>query len=399
MLRLNEDVNFHFELLRILASARCYGADVAEVLKVSQRLVPGNFDSWYEQFYAMAQWVLSTVENEEEHDRVTLRDAYFRASRYLFASEFFLHGNPDDPRNTTLWESWIHYFDKATSKLDIPPERRSLQADGFEVPIIVFRASTDDTPRPVLLVCNGLDGSMEEMYHFHGAPIVERGYHVVLFEGPGQPTVTRQQKVGFLHDWEKVVTPIVDYVETLEFVDKKRICLLGNSLGGYLAARAACFEHRLAAVMCVDGIFDVYAGLGEMMPPEVLQHLDQGSEKEFSAGLEEAMTKSTNLRWIMEQIEWAFLAPPFEALQTAKKMTLEGIVDQIQCPVFVADAERDIFVVKKPQAQILADALGSRATYVKFTEKESAEAHCHVGATVYLNQVLVGWLRRVLKDV
>lgn len=399
MLRLNEDINFHFELLRILASARCYGADVAEVLKVSQRLVPGNFDSWHEQFYALAQWVLSTVEKEEEHDRITLRDAYFRASRYLFAAEFFLHGNHEDPRNTSLWEAWRHYFDKATSMLDLPPERRSLKADGFEVPIIIFRASSDDAPRPVLLICNGLDGSMEEMYHFHGAPIVERGYHVVLFEGPGQPTVTRLQKAGFIHDWEKVVTPIIDYVETLDFVDKRRICMLGNSLGGYLAARVACFEHRLAAVMCVDGLFDVYAGITEMMPQHVSGFLESGAEDDFNKGLEEAMTKSTNLRWIMEQIQWAFLAPPFEAFKTLKKMSVEGIISQVNCPVFVADAERDLFIVKKPQAQLLAEALGSRATYVKFTEKESAEAHCHVGATVYLNQVLMHWLGGVLKKI
>ena len=399
MLQLSADPNFHFELLRILASARCYGADVAEILKLGQRIEPGNTESWYEQFYDLAQWVLSTIDPNGKNDKVTLRDAYFRASRYLFAAGFFLvSGTEEDPRLASLWKSWSHYFDQALRVMEIPPERLTLKADGFEIPIIVFRASLDNTPRPVIILGNGLDGSMEEMLHANGFPALERGYHVVLYEGPGQHTCLRQSNVGFIHDWERAVTPVVDHLQTLDFVDKKRIGLLGLSLGGYLAARVACFEHRLAAVACVDGMNDVYANTFNLLPRKAAEHLEKGEEEAFEEALRGEMTKSTNLKWLMHQISWTFKAPPYQAMQLLKKMKIEQwMLDQVQCPVFVADAEHDLFVTKAPQAKPLADGLGSKATLVRFTEKESAEAHCHIGATVYLNQVLLEWFRDVMK--
>ena len=79
------------------------------------------------------------------------------------------------------------------------------------------------------------------------APALERGYNCLTFEGPGQGGVIRKQKIPFRHDWERVVTPVVDYALTRsEVIDPTCIALMGISMGGYLAARAAAFEHRIA---------------------------------------------------------------------------------------------------------------------------------------------------------
>ena len=37
-------------------------------------------------------------------------------------------------------------------------------------------------------------------------------------------------------------------------VDAERIALMGISMGGYLAARAAAFEHRLSACILYNGV-------------------------------------------------------------------------------------------------------------------------------------------------
>ena len=39
----------------------------------------------------------------------------------------------------------------------------------------------------------------------------------------------------------------LDYLATRPDVDMSRIAVCGSSLGGFYAARAACYEHRLAA--------------------------------------------------------------------------------------------------------------------------------------------------------
>lgn len=265
MLQLSSNAHFHFELLRILATARSYGADVAEVLRVCQRIKPGDFESWYEEFRRLADWAESTVGAESEHDRVTLRDAYFRISRYHFASTFFLDGNRSDPRLAESYRLWKSYFDKAASLLAIPAQRHTLDAGDFQIPVILLRASLDDRPRSCLIMGSGLDGSAEEMVHFHGFAALERGHHVILYEGPGQTSVRRDQGLGFVHDWERVVSPIVDWLEHVPFVDSSKCGLLGVSLGGYLAARAAIVEHRLAAVILNDAIYDFSDVLEQML--------------------------------------------------------------------------------------------------------------------------------------
>ncbi|KIV88976.1 hypothetical protein PV10_08600 [Exophiala mesophila] len=392
MLQLSPDPGFHFELLRMLATTRTQGSDVAEILNVCERIIPGDFESWYNEFDALANWVESTVSEDRDYDRATLRDAYLRVSRYRFASSFYLIGDVKDERNWTTWREWTKYFDKAGQLMDIPLERHSIDTGDFSIPLILARCSLDDTPRPILILGNGLDGSIEEMLHFHGLAALERGYHVLLYEGPGQTTVIRDQRKGFIHDWERVITPIVDWLYPKNFVRRDAIGLMGVSLGGYLAVRAAAFEHRLAAVILIDGIFDVSSSVKAIFGEEAMKH-DNKDIDQFHKALEARGRENTTALWLANQIKWTFNTDSaHEALQQVKKMTLEGILHQVKCPVFVADAEHDSLVASN-QPTLVAEGLGKRATYRKFTKKESAEAHCHLGASVFSNQIFLEWFK------
>ncbi len=108
---------------------------------------------------------------------------------------------------------------------------------------------------PTIVMHNGLDGPAEEMRFFGAAAAAERGYNVVSFDGPGP--ARHRDGLPLRPDWENVVTPVVDWAAGRPGVDPYRIALLGVGMGGYLAARAAAFEHRLAACIAVDGIYDL----------------------------------------------------------------------------------------------------------------------------------------------
>ena len=41
-------------------------------------------------------------------------------------------------------------------------------------------------------------------------------------------------------------------------VDPKKIALIGYSMGGYLAPRAAAFDDRIMACRADDGVFSIY---------------------------------------------------------------------------------------------------------------------------------------------
>jgi hypothetical protein len=264
---LSSDPTFDFNLLRWHGLAPYRGTDVAEMLDVADRIVPGDFESWHREFIALAEHVEQEGWGDDRSSRVTVRDRAFRTASYYRAADFFLHGRPDDPRIAQTWAAATEQFDRAISLMDPPGERVTIRADGFTVPAVFLRAARDDTPRPTVLMFNGFDGSQEEMLHLCGMAALERGFNVVTFEGPGQPTVMRQQRLGFRHDWEQVVTPVVDWCDALPAIDASRLALIGVSFGGYLAPRAAAFEPRIGAVVVIDGLFDAGETVTNLLRP------------------------------------------------------------------------------------------------------------------------------------
>jgi alpha-beta hydrolase superfamily lysophospholipase len=104
------------------------------------------------------------------------------------------------------------------------------------------------------------------MFFAVGEAARRHGWNCLIFEGPGQGSALRLNKLPFRYDWEAVVTPVVDFALNLRGVDPERIALLGMSMGGYLAPRAAAFEHRIAACVAYDGVFQMAAGMPK--PPQ-----------------------------------------------------------------------------------------------------------------------------------
>ena len=86
---------------------------------------------------------------------------------------------------------------------------------------------------------------------------LRRGYHVLLHDGPGQGRLLVDEGLPLRHDWEHVVTPVVDAALAIDVVDPKGIVYEPWSLGGYMAPRVAAFEHRLAAIIADPGQLDV----------------------------------------------------------------------------------------------------------------------------------------------
>ena len=409
MIQLSEDLSFHYEAIRTLGLTRYGGADVAEILALLPKIPPGDFEAWYLEWHNLALRILSTVDGPKTScSPATLRDVYFRASHYFFVASFYLHGNQADPRGYESWDISRKYYNVANEQLDIPGVHVTVDTPhGFTVPIIVYRASQASAanPRPTLLVGGGFDSNMEETMHVFGFPALERGYNVILYEGPGQPTLLHEQRKGFIPDWEKVVTPVVDYIHThksnsLNFIDTAKMGLIGMSLGGYLAARAAAFEPRLAAVICIDGVWSFeetfFSAFASM--PELKNYWDEGNERAFNEAFDSVATSPrTNFRWIHDQTKFSFqMENAYEIMRVVRQMGLSGIADKIRMPAFLGDAEDDIFFLGQPP--IVAREIGDNATLVRFGADQAAGAHCQSGALTHLNREYLEWFAGVLGD-
>lgn len=75
-------------------------------------------------------------------------------------------------------------------------------------------------------------------------------------------------------------------------------------------------------------------------------------------------------------------------------MNLFGITSRIEIPVFIGEAEEDIFFLGQPDQ--VAREVGKNAKLVKFGTEQGTGAHCQCGATVFLNQEVMEWFEEVV---
>ncbi|MBN2687307.1 MAG: alpha/beta hydrolase, partial [Deltaproteobacteria bacterium] len=265
-----KDPQYSFQCLRTIGYAPSGGADIGECLSTAYRITEGDDESWY------TEWVKTARRLEQAADTflkaghtISAREAYFRASNYYRTAEFFLHTNPRDPRIMETWGKSRSCFIKAARLSNPAITPVEIPFEGTTLPGYLCLADNKGIKKPLIIIHSGFDGTGEELYFEIAWFAIRRGYNCLLFEGPGQGRVIRKQKIHFRPNWETVVTPVVDFALTLPVVDPERIVLMGISMGGYLAPRAAAFEKRIAVCIPNGGLYDFHAGAVGHFPPEI----------------------------------------------------------------------------------------------------------------------------------
>ncbi|MFI6047512.1 alpha/beta hydrolase family protein [Nocardia sp. NPDC051321] len=393
-----DDESFDFETLRAAGFA-CYGgAELGEVLTTARRITDGDEAAWLREWRATAERVHAIGDDCLAKGRkVSAREALLRASNYYRTAEFYRRDNPaEDAEARELSRRSRETFTQAAQLLDTPVRPVSIPFQDTTLPGYLYLADDSGAPRPTVIFNSGFDSTLEESWFALAAAAVARGYQVLAFDGPGQGAVIREQGLPFRHDWEAVITPVVDYALSLPEVDPARIALYGYSLGGYLVARAAAFEHRLAALVLNDGLFDYHATNVKAMPEFLAEWVESGRDAEALPVTALLMAYSTTVRWALRNGTWTFgAASPADYVRKTEPYTLAGIADQIVCPTLVLDAENDLFF--RGEAQRVYDALTCPKELIVGTEAEGAGEHCHMGAALLTNQRVFDWLDAIFE--
>ncbi|ANZ59945.1 alpha/beta hydrolase family protein [Secundilactobacillus paracollinoides] len=385
-----DDPTFSYEALRTLSYAPYGGADVSEVLTTAAAIEENNFESWYTHWLALADRVFARGKSfEQTGHMLSASQNYLKASNYYRSAEFFLHGNPDDPRLLATWSMSRDAFQKGIRLSNQCAEIVAIPYEDTTMPGYLY--TIDDQPRPTLLVHGGYDSTGDELYFQVVIDALAHGYNAMTFEGPGQGAMIREQHLPFRPDWENVVGPALDFLEQRAEVQSDKIALMGISFGGFLAPRAAAFDHRLAAVIADDGVFtfsfaDAFAARGH----------EGATFKDIEPTLKMLMAKSSNVRWVIDNGLFTFGVKTIEDLfNKTTAYSMAGIADKIQCPIFIGDAAGDGFF--KGQPQHLYNAIQSPKTLVTFGPEDGAEEHCQMGALNYFNQRVFNWLDDTLQ--
>jgi pimeloyl-ACP methyl ester carboxylesterase len=392
-----EDESFSFETLRTAGFANDGGSDLGEVLATARNIAEGDEEAWLREWKSTAQRAHAIADRAQAAGhRVSAREALLRASNYYRTAEFYRRDDPaNDPEVKLLSTLSRETFAAAAALMDTPVEAVRIPYQDTSLPGYLFLVDDSGTPRPTVIFTSGFDSTLEESYFVIAAAALRRGYNVLAYDGPGQGAALREQQLVFRPDWEAVVTPVVDYALTRAEIAPDRLVLMGYSLGGYLTARAAAHEHRLAALVLDDGLYDYHDANVRIMPPFLREWVEAGRDElaDPVAGL--LMTVSTQARWALRNGVWTFGATSVaDYIRRTAAYTLDGVAHLINCPTLILDAENDQFFRGQPQQ--LQAALTCPHTLITLSEAEGAGEHCHMGAMARFQQVTFDWLDTTL---
>ena len=389
-----DDASFSFETLRAAGFANYSGADLGEVLATAQAIPDGDEASWHREWKATAERVEELGRKSLAHGhRVSAREALLRASNYYRTAEFYRRDDPArDPEVALLSARSRDTFVTAMSLFEFGFEQVSIPYERTTLPGYLYRVDDSGQARPTIIYNNGYDSTLEESYFAIAAAALARGYNVLAFDGPGQGGALREQGLVFRPDWEAVISPVIDYAVTRPEIADDRITLFGYSMGGYLVARAAAFDSRVAALILDDGIYDFHAAMVNKIPRFLSEWIEQGRDDVALPVVELLMSVNTEVRWALRNGKWVMgVGSIVDVPRAFKDYTLAGVADRITAPALVLDPDNDQFL--KGQPQRAAEAMvNSDTTLVTLKESEGAGEHCHVGAMARLHQTIFDWL-------
>jgi hypothetical protein len=166
------------------------------------------------------------VKSRAAGHRVSARNAFLRAWNYYRTAYIFMFALPVDARVIEAYDKQSDAFQKAAPLFEPPIEILKIPYENTTLPDYFIKPNASDVPRKTLLCTGGYDGTCEQLFFIIAGGALERGYNVLIFDGPGQGGALVKRKLPMRADWEKVVTPVVDYLLTRPDVDSARISLI-----------------------------------------------------------------------------------------------------------------------------------------------------------------------------
>ena len=393
------DEHFDFQWVRALSSCVAQMADVNECFTTAQQIQSGNFESWYEQWYTIAQRIHAiAMQALKDGHTVSALSAFLRASNYYRASEFYLHGNPHDPRIRDASNKSRACFAQATELMSIRVIPVKIPYEGIMLPGYFY--TVDDKKRPTILIQTGFDGTQEEKY-IYAQEAIKRGYNVLTFEGPGQGYVLREQGIPFRPDWEVVIRAVVDFVVTQAEVDSSMLILYGLSFGGYFAPRGASGDDRIKILIANGGFYDLLGAQAAIHgnTKDALIKQIKTDEVSFDQGVREIMKAQTAIRFFFEHGMFSFKAQsPSELELKCADYTLEDRAHLIKSTTLIVDSDKEMPIFRG-QAKQIYDHLTCPKTYMLFTAAEGAGSHCQSGALLLSTQRIFDWLDKTVDTI
>jgi pimeloyl-ACP methyl ester carboxylesterase len=392
-------LDFNQQLIRSIAKISMGFAEIGECLAVAERIEDGNLASWYREWLQVAdRLVMQAEECLIQGHQVSARDLFFRASEYYRQAFFFHREDLNCEELQACWPKHTESFKRGAALLPYLYESVEIPFKGKILHAYLFFSRTTGHPCPCLVAPSGYDGTAEEMLPFIGLSALERGYHVLLVDAPGQGRTLYDPNVR-LHmrpDFETPLRTILDFVCARPEADSEKIALYGMSLGGYLATRGAAFEKRLSALIADPGQYDLGAAVKTLLPASLLEKLEEDSPESDALFNQSLSSLEGRIKLLPRMAANGATTVREFFSQTMQFVITKEQLGQIRCPSLICDNEVD--KISTGQGEQLFQLLSCPKQFIRFTREEGAGEHCQMlGRQIFLQRAL-DWLDETLRQ-
>jgi alpha-beta hydrolase superfamily lysophospholipase len=377
------------------------GADYGEIEAIAQAVGDGDDNAFYDAWTAAADRMREEGQRAEAAGHTaSARESFLRAACFYGKSFHPLFGHPVDPRVITGSQNQIAAFERglALSEVTVAPQYIPFEGNSLLAYVIPAQGRADEV-RPLLIFNNGYDGSITDLFFASAVAASRRGYHALIFDGPGQGTTLIDRGITLRPDWETVIKAVVDFAQTLPNINPQKIALCGWSLGGYLVPRAASGEHRLAACVADPALPSVADGFRAYAMKLGASRKEAAHLGEMPAALmdrlEKIVANDRKLQWsVAKRGYWVNgVASLRDYFASVECYTMDGRIEDVHCPTLFTLAEDDTLAAG---TQRFYDALRCPKTLVRFNRGEGAGEHCEMRNRSLVNRRVLDWLDEVL---
>ena len=350
------------------------------VLEASKNGDDAGTEELYAAWVEVADRLIASAQDDEKRGRlIGAGDKYYRSSLYVSQSERLQ--SPTWAGRKAAYQKSIDLLLKHIELSGVPMTKLDIPFEDTSLPAYYYRAEPKDgKPAPVVIQLNGLDSTKEMMY-YSGFPqmLARRGISTIMVDHGGTGEALRLRDIKARVETETFISPIIDWIEKQPELDANQVGIVGWSLGGYYAPRAAAFDDRLK--LCVawganHNWAEVQQGRrnreGENPVPHYWEHV-------FWV-------------WGVDNID--------DFMEKTKGMHLNGVVERIKAPFLITHGANDRQInVKYAQQSYDAATASSKRELRIFDEPEGGTEHISIDHMPYVAGYIADWVAETFAEI
>ena len=336
-----------------------------------------DFPKWIELFTQLGK------KSEQEGNVLKAAQCYRAAQFYTLSDARDENGSS---LKKTLYEKCMALFEAHYKTVEGLHYERIPFENGY-IPVYHMKP---ENPKSIIVLHGGYDSFIQEFLDFQ-IYFSSLGYETFFFEGPGQGEVLMRCGIQMTPEWEHCTSTVLDHYGLDD------VTLIGVSLGGYLAPRAAAYDDRISRVIMFDLIYDFYGAITNKMgekKAKLFDYMTAHPRNFLWKWLGKKLDENYFTKWLLGQgyAIYKDVHTPCDYFNCIKQYNTREISPMLKQDVLVLAGASDLYTIYyEDQIKALTNARSVAGRL--FTEQECADHHCQIGNVKLVLDVICDWIQ------